>query len=195
MIGGGAYSYPKYVISHYPQASISVVEIDPTAVDSAMSFFYLDELIEQYHPDEDHRLEFITDDGRHYMEHNTHAYDAVIFDAYDGFYPVFELLTLEAMKLMHAGIKETGIFAANLPGFVDLQKSDFLLNVLYTAKQVFRHVLLVPAPTEGNDVTCNYVMFASDCYDRITDMIDYNTAFSHVLYDIDTEDLWNDYVY
>ncbi|MDO5121931.1 MAG: hypothetical protein Q4D46_07640, partial [Erysipelotrichaceae bacterium] len=56
MIGGGAYSYPKYLISHYPDASISVVEIDPTAVDSAMSFFYLDELMEQYHPDEDHRL-------------------------------------------------------------------------------------------------------------------------------------------
>ena len=195
MIGGGAYSYPKYVISHYPNASISVVEIDPTAVDSAMSFFYLDELMEQYHPDTDHRLEFITDDGRHYMEHNTHKYDAVIFDAYDGFYPVFELLTLEAMKLMHAGIKENGIFAANLPGFVDLQKSDFLLNVLYTAQQVFRHVLLVPAPTEGNDETSNYVLFASDCYDHITDMIEYDTTFSHVLYDMDTEDLWNDYIY
>ena len=40
MIGGGAYSYPKYLISHYPDARISVVEIDPTAVESAMSFFY-----------------------------------------------------------------------------------------------------------------------------------------------------------
>ena len=160
-----------------------------------MSFFYLDELMEQYHPDTDHRLEFITDDGRHYMEHNTHKYDAVIFDAYDGFYPVFELLTLEAMKLMHAGIKENGIFAANLPGFVDLQKSDFLLNVLYTAQQVFRHVLLVPAPTEGNDETSNYVMFASDCYDHITDMVEYDTTFSHVIFDMDTEDLWNDYIY
>ena len=40
MSGGGAYSYPKYLISHYPDARISVVEIDPTAVESAMSFFY-----------------------------------------------------------------------------------------------------------------------------------------------------------
>ena len=48
MIGGAAYQYPKYFISHYPEKSMDVIEIDPMSTEIAKKFFFLDDLIYDY---------------------------------------------------------------------------------------------------------------------------------------------------
>ena len=39
LLGGARYAYPKYIISHYPDISMDVVEIDPQAYETACQFF------------------------------------------------------------------------------------------------------------------------------------------------------------
>lgn len=48
MIGGGAYSYPKHLLTTHADVAIDVVEIDPAIVNIARKHFYLDELERAY---------------------------------------------------------------------------------------------------------------------------------------------------
>jgi spermidine synthase len=184
MIGGGTFSYPKYVISHYPDVFMDVVEMNPVCIRYAMQYFFLDELIDTYHLNENHRLNTIEAEGRAYMEQCGKKYDVIINDAYTGTFPAYELASLEALQTMKHILKEDGIYLANMPGFEDLSDSRFLLAEIKTLKKLFEYVLLVPAPgglTEGT--MCNYVVIASDCYDRAEGMIRYHTGTSRVLTD------------
>ena len=45
VVGGAGYAYPKYVISHYPDVAVDVVDLDSMAYETACRFFFLDELI------------------------------------------------------------------------------------------------------------------------------------------------------
>jgi len=42
MIGGGAYTYPKFYLKNFPEKKIDVVEIDPELTELAKKYFYLD---------------------------------------------------------------------------------------------------------------------------------------------------------
>ncbi len=193
MIGGGAYSCPKYMISHYPGTKITVVDIDPESFRIAEKYFFLDELIEQYDPIRKGRLVPVTLDGRYYLETSAQTFDAIIDDAFYGFMPVFELKTYEAMESIKEHLNPGGIYCVNLPGYMDLNESEYLLRTLKTAQQVFRHVLLVQAYTPGSDITCNYVMFASDTCDHLSDMMEFDVSGCDVIYDEELDDLRENY--
>ena len=45
VIGGGGYSFPKYLVAHTRRLLVDVVEIDPAITELARDHFYLDELI------------------------------------------------------------------------------------------------------------------------------------------------------
>ena len=67
MIGGAGYSYPRYIISHFPDKNMDVVEIDGKITEIARKYFGLNEFLDKY---EDNRLNLITDDGRIFLEKN-----------------------------------------------------------------------------------------------------------------------------
>jgi spermidine synthase len=48
VIGGGGYSFPKYMMAHTTRMRLDVVEIDPAITRLAKKYFYLDELIAQF---------------------------------------------------------------------------------------------------------------------------------------------------
>ena len=184
MIGGGMYSFPKYVISHYPEVYMDVVEKDPECFKTACSYFYLDELIDEYHLMNEKRLITLQEEGRHYLEHTSKKYDVIFNDAYYGVHYSIDLASVEAVKLMKEHLNEDGIYVANLPGYLDLDKSELLLNELKTLKEVFRYVLLIETyDMVGENEEINYVAFASDGYKKIEGMIPYNLDGAMVLTD------------
>ena len=67
MLGGAGFSYPKYLISHYPAKTMDVVEIDEGMVELAFKYFYLDELFDEYNLYENERLKIYVMDGRGYL--------------------------------------------------------------------------------------------------------------------------------
>ena len=194
MIGGGAFSYPKYLLSHYPDIVMDVVEIDENTPETAKRFFFLDELIEQYDLENTRRLNIITDDGRHYVENNRKKYDVIINDAFTGLMPEFSLYTVEAARIVKTNLKEDGVLVANLPGFVKFEGSQYLQNTLRTFQEVFRHVLVVRAATDLYEShTCNYVMFASDLYDEIPGMLEYTLKNPVIMHDSAKNVIINNY--
>ena len=193
MIGGGGYSYPKYILSHYEDISMDVVEIDPNAEKSARQFFYLDEVLAKYDPEEK-RLHTFIDDGRHYIANTDKKYDVIINDAYTGVMPEVSLYTLEAAKLIKTKLKEDGVLVANLPGFYRFEGSRFLQNTLATFAQVFEHILLVRADNPLYEShTCNYVMFASDCYDEIPGRMAYKLRDPVIMHDQQKKNIEENY--
>ena len=195
LIGGAGYSYPKHIIAHYPEARITVLDNDPQAEQAARSYFFLDELIEQYDLNNSRRLVSVTADGREYLDTTDRRYDLVINDAFNGGTPVFDLCTLEALQSAKQTLHENGMLVVNVPGYRDTEESYFLMDISVTAKQVFEHVLIIPAPAVTDSETCNYVMFASDSCSRLSGMIAFDDVQGRILYDKDLQKIEDTFVY
>ena len=163
MIGGAAYQYPKYFISHHA-GSMDVVEIDPMAERIARKWFYLDDLFEEFQLEESGRLNCITADARDYLAGADQKYDVIFNDAFSGASPVMKLATLEATAKIKEHLTEGGIYMSNVIGTVYGEGSDFLKSLLATAQKVFLHVhVLYTNPEDRDGMTKgNYMLMATD---------------------------------
>ena len=160
MIGGAAYQYPKYYISHH-EGSMDVVEIDPMAEKIAREWFFLNDLFEEFGTE---RLSCITADARDFLENTKKQYDVIFNDAFSGSVPVLKLATMEAMTLYREHLNEGGIYMANVIGRVFGEGSEFIKAVIATANKVFRHVyVMYTNPNEKDGMNKdNYMIMASD---------------------------------
>ena len=163
MIGGAAYQYPKYFISHCDGA-MDVVEIDPMAEKIAREWFFLDDLFEDYALDQNGRLHCITADARDFLAVSDQKYDVIFNDAFSGTSPVLKLATLEAVTAIREHLTENGIYMANVIGILYGEGSELLKSVIATTKKVFRNVyILYTNPEDRKGMTRgNYMLMASD---------------------------------
>lgn len=163
MIGGAAYQFPKYYISHYPDKAMDVVEIDPEAVNIAKKYFFLGDLMEDYNTEETGRLNCITADGRVYLSQTDKKYDVVLNDAFSGGNPVGILSTKEAVQAIHDVLSEDGIYAANIIGMSNKTKATFLDSEVKTMQAVFPYVYVLPS-TDDYDLysLSNFIVVGSD---------------------------------
>ena len=163
MIGGAAYQYPKYFISHH-EGVMDVVEIDPEAEIIARKWFFLDDLYEDFDLYTNRRLNCITADAREFLAATDQKYDVIFNDAFSGSSPVMKLATLEAAKAIHEHLNENGIYMSNAIGILYGEGSAFLKSLIATTHKVFRHVYVLYTNPEDRDGTTrgNYMMMASD---------------------------------
>lgn len=195
LIGGAGYSYPKHIIAHYPDARITVVDNDPEAEKAARSYFYLNELVRQFDLAQNSRLVSVTADGRTFLESSADQYDVIINDAFIGGTPVFDLSTVEAFRSAQRLLRDSGMLVINIPGYRDPEESYFLMDTVLTARQVFAHVLVIPAAALEDSETCNYVMFASGGCGHLDGMIEVDDRQGRVLYDRDLQKIADTFVY
>lgn len=185
MIGGAAYQYPKYYISHH-EGSMDVVEIDPSAEKIARKWFFLDDLYEDYDLYNTHRLNCITKDAREFLTITEKKYDAVFNDAFSGALPVIKMATLEAVTDIKKHLTDEGIYMSNVLGRVFGPGSEFLKSVVATSRSVFRYVYILQCTPEGKrgDEKTNYMLLATDRNVEITDRIPYHLSrFDAILTD------------
>lgn len=164
MLGGAAYMYPKYFISHLDGA-MDVVEIDGGATEIAKKYFFLDDLIEEFETEKNGRLNLITDDGRIFVDDTEKHYNAVFNDAFSGVYPPASLSTIEMCRLVKGVLKDGGVYALNVLGAESGPKSQFLKAEVKTLQQVFGHVVVVRCEDNISDPDNdfhNYMVYCSD---------------------------------
>lgn len=176
LIGGAGFAYPKYVIAHHPDAFIDVVDSDPMAYETARRFFYLQDLIDEFSLNENHRLNSITDDGLHYIRNSTQKYDVIINDAYCDLEPAYELLTAESTAEIKNCLNDQGIYVLNLSADRKFRKTEYFMKMLKTLQQVYRHVLVTEAFTFKYTRVGNYVIFCSDHIDHCEGMLEYDAG-------------------
>lgn len=180
MIGGAAYQYPKYYISHFLDKKLDVVEIDPMSTQIAKQYFYLDDLINEYGSD---RIGLYNEDGRVYLANNDKKYDAIFNDAFSGEVPVGTLATKEAAELIKNNLVDDGVYLSNVLAAVNGDKGRFLRSEVKTLKEVFDYVYVLPMRDNSNkDDFSNWVVIATDndSY-RPTQAFDVNNEESDIL--------------
>ncbi len=130
-LGGGAFTFPCYLQRHYPQASDTVVEIDPDVVEVARRFFDLPR---------DSPIRILVQDARTYVAaaRGVAHYDVVYGDAFNAFSVPYHLTTREFTREVAALLSDRGIYLANVIDI--LSAGRFLSAYLTTVRAVFPSV-------------------------------------------------------
>lgn len=160
MIGGAAYQYPKYFISHFPDKSMDVIEIDPMSTEIAKKYFFLDDLIQDYGEE---RLGLYNEDGRIFLSSSDKKYDAILNDAFSGEVPVGILATKEAAKTIKKHLTSEGVYMSNVLGAISGKKGRFLRAEIKTLREVFREAYVVPVHENAKKTSyTNWMVIATD---------------------------------
>lgn len=125
-IGGGGYTFPRYMEIYYPNAQIDVVEIDPEVTKV---------VYEQLGLPKETRIRTYNTDGRWYVMNCTEKYDVVFLDAYNDLTVPYHLTTREFLTQIKDIMTDQGILLSNI--IDNFQKGEFLPSYIKTLKEVF----------------------------------------------------------
>jgi spermidine synthase len=144
ILGGAAYSYPKYFLQRYPDATIDVVEIDPELTELAREHFRLKD---------NPRMRIYHEDARTFLNRSPEKYDVIYGDAYKSLYTIpWHLTTIEAARKTYDMLNEGGCVLLNIISSIQGDASLFLTAELATYRAVFKHVYVF-AVMDPEDLT------------------------------------------
>jgi spermidine synthase len=151
-IGGGGYTFPRYIEAIYPGSDIHVIEIDPGVTEVAKAELGVrpDTTIVTYN-----------EDARLFLEREpTQSYNLIMGDAFNDFSVPYHLTTKEFNDRVHAWLAEDGLYMVNI---IDGIRGDFLRAYIHTLRQTFDHVYLIPAIGSWRTASrTTFVLIATD---------------------------------
>lgn len=133
-IGGGGYTFPKYVEAMYPTATVDVIEIDPAVTQAARDYLNLAP---------DTRIRSFNQDARAVLMDwkEPKKYDIIYGDAFNDLSIPYHLTTVEFDRLIAERLKDEGIYLANV---IDkYEGGEFMKAYANSLKQVFPYVYLL----------------------------------------------------
>ena len=152
-VGGGGFSGPKSFLANYDDiAKIDVVEIDPVVVDVAKEYFFV--------PEDEPRLEIISEDARVFLTQIDRKYDAIILDAYSGYDIPFHLMTKQFYQILDKKLTEDGIIVSNFLGTLQGQNSKLFQSNYKTLQEIFPSVFVFPSNIKNTDHRQNITIVA-----------------------------------
>ena len=130
-IGGGGYTFPRYMEHVYPTSNLEVIEIDPDVTRAAY---------EELGLPEDSRIVTHNMDGRIFFNGSSPKgyYDVIMGDAFNDLSVPYHLTTLEFSKKLRESMKPDGFYLVNI--IDNPQRGAFLRPYVNTLKRVFPHV-------------------------------------------------------
>jgi spermidine synthase len=133
-IGGGGYTFPRYMETVYPTSDIDVIEIDPGVTQVAYDLLGLSQ---------DTQIATFNEDARLFLQQEpTQAYDLILGDAFNDFSVPYHLTTKEFNDRVRAWLQDDGLYVINM---IDGARRDFLRAYIHTLRQTFRHVYVAPS--------------------------------------------------
>jgi hypothetical protein len=150
-IGGGGFTFPRYISATHPGGINTVLELDPAVVDIAHDELGLDPTT----------LDIRTGDARITLRDTVEAgYDVVIGDAFGGPAVPWHLTTKEFAEEFSARLRPGGFYLLNL---IDYPPLGFARAQTATLAEVFEHVVVIaPRDYIAGERGGNFVLVASD---------------------------------
>jgi spermidine synthase len=128
-VGGGGYTFPRYMEAVYPDSDLHVIEIDPGVTEIAYDMLGLSR---------DTQVVTHNEDARMFLEREpTRTYDLVFGDAFNDYSVPYHLTTKEFNDRVRAWLADDGLYAVNI---IDGPSGHFLRAYLHTLRQTFRYV-------------------------------------------------------
>ena len=152
-IGGGGYSFPRYVEAEYPASTVDVIEIDPAVIAVAHERLGLPSTS---------RIRSFNQDARVFLTEWTdpRRYDFIYGDAFNDLSIPYHLTTVEFNRILASRLKPNGIYLSNI---IDkFQGGEFLKAEANALRAVFPHVYIFGRGEEFQPFDRNtYVLMAS----------------------------------
>lgn len=153
IIGGGGYTFPRYLEAKYPNAQIDVVEIDPRLTEVAYAHLGLSRQT---------RIRSFNQDARWFLMNfpEKKVYDFIFGDAFNDLTIPYHLTTKEFSAMIHSLLKPDGMLVANI---IDHFESGlFLPSYVHTLEQVFgRDRIALVADSEFSEMGINTIIVAA----------------------------------
>jgi spermidine synthase len=152
-IGGGGYSFPRYVEAVYPGSTVDVIEIDPAVIAVAYDRLGLPATS---------RIRSFNQDARVFLTEWTDPkrYDLVYGDAFNDLSIPFHLTTVEFNRIVANRLKPDGVYLTNIIDKFD--GGEFLKAEVNALRAAFPHVYVFGRGERFNPFDRNtYVVMAS----------------------------------
>lgn len=151
-IGGGGYTFPRYMEAVYPGSELDVIEIDPGVTQVAYDLLGLQR---------DTTIRSFNEDARQFLARAPQTrYDLILGDAFNDFSVPYHLTTHEFNQQMKAWLAPDGFYMINM---IDNARGDFLRATIHTLRQSFAHVYVTPAIAGWQQsVRSTFVLIAGD---------------------------------
>lgn len=141
VIGGGAFTLPRGILTHLPAAQVDAVEIDPLLPRLARKYFQLKR---------QRRLKVHVADGRDYIDQHSGQYDLIIVDAFHEFDIPKNLLTVEAAQAYARLLAPGGSLAFNIIAKYRGGIPTLTHRILASFRGSFTSLALYPADTRDD---------------------------------------------
>ncbi len=156
IIGGGGYTFPRYLEAKYPQARIEVIELDHHLTELAHEYLGLSR---------DTRIRTINGDARWSVMNMKEkgVYDFILGDAFNDLTIPYHLTTKEFSALIRSLLKPGGILIANV--IDDFQKGLFMPSYVRTLEEVFgkgKVGLVADSPFEDMGISTMIVVASAE---------------------------------
>jgi spermidine synthase len=146
-IGGGGYTFPKYMERIYPDSVLDVIEIDPGVTEVAY---------QQLGLSRNTRITSFSEDARMFLRREpTESYDLIIGDAFNDFSVPYHLTTREFNERVKAWLEPDGLYMVNI---IDGAYARFLRAYVNTLRQTFAYVYVAPTNTEWREASRNTIV-------------------------------------
>jgi spermidine synthase len=127
-MGGGGYTFPRFIEAKYPKATIHVVEIDPEITRVAKKYLGIS----------DHtQIRSFNEDGRWFVMNckEKGTYDFIFGDAFNDLSIPYHLTTKEFAMQLKGLLKPDGLLLANV--IDSFKKGAFMPSYIRTLEEVF----------------------------------------------------------
>ncbi|MGD0917698.1 MAG: fused MFS/spermidine synthase [Thermodesulfobacteriota bacterium] len=127
-LGGGGYTFPRFIEVKYPKAEVDVVEIDPEITRVAQRYLGIPE---------NTKIRSINEDGRWFVMNckDKGSYDFIFGDAFNDLSIPYHLTTREFAVQLKRLLKPDGLLLANV--IDSFKKGAFMPSYIRTLAEVF----------------------------------------------------------
>lgn len=127
-LGGGGYTFPRFIDAKYPKAEIDVVEIDPEITRTAKKYLGVSEST---------KIRTFNEDGRWFVMNcqDKGTYDFIFGDAFNDLSIPYHLTTKEFAILLKNLLKPDGVLMANV--IDSFKQGAFMPSYIRTLEEVF----------------------------------------------------------
>ena len=151
-IGGGGYTFPKYMEATYPGSDLEVIEIDPGVTRVAYELLGVPA---------DSRIITRNEDARMVLrEPPEQPFDLIMGDAFNDYSVPYHLTTREFNDLVTRWLSPGGLYMVNI---IDGPRGDFVRAFVTTLRQTFPYVYVAPTiDAWRSSPRSTFVLIASD---------------------------------
>lgn len=146
--GGGAYTQPRAVRQMYPEASITIAELDPEVTRVAEQELFLDP----------GSMDIIHRDARTVLQQQEEQYDIIVTDVFHDISVPYHLVTKEFISLVRDSLNADGLYLINI---VDIfPDAKLVKSLIKTLQQEFTQVDVWLDKIPGSITRVTYILSA-----------------------------------